>query len=264
MNEGIGALSEREKETLRFLLVGHDAKSIALKQGLSVHTINERLRDARRKLGVSSSREAARLLAEAEHPAPNSSADNGLGVAPDVPVRRIAQPIQGASEGRPLAWLGPGMLIMLLVTVALLLSSHLSETVKTSTPSADRGADMAPMPTRQHQSIEEEVDAMARDVSEVLHRQSIDSPEISLLLARQVYLRSLSEAVIFKLTRDNRVEALATVNFDAGMVMGISRLIPAALPTDRTVVSFSTNKGRGAVVRLAGFDDIFLAGFKAK
>ena len=44
-------LSEREKEALRLLLVGHDAKSIATMLGLSVHTINDRLRDARRKLG---------------------------------------------------------------------------------------------------------------------------------------------------------------------------------------------------------------------
>ncbi len=53
-------LSEREKEALRLLLVGYDAKSIANTFGLSVHTVNDRLRDARRKLGVSSSREAAR------------------------------------------------------------------------------------------------------------------------------------------------------------------------------------------------------------
>ena len=46
-------LSEREKEALRLLLVGHDAKSIAGTLGLSVHTVNDRLRDARRKLGVS-------------------------------------------------------------------------------------------------------------------------------------------------------------------------------------------------------------------
>ncbi len=34
--------------------------------GLSVHTVNERLRDARRKMSVSSSREAARLLLQVE------------------------------------------------------------------------------------------------------------------------------------------------------------------------------------------------------
>lgn len=59
------ALTEREKETLRLLAAGHDAKSAAVQLGLSVHTVNERLRAARRKLGVSSSRAAARRLLEA-------------------------------------------------------------------------------------------------------------------------------------------------------------------------------------------------------
>ena len=48
MSDGFQALSEREKETLRLLLGGHDIKSIAAGLGLSVHTVNERLREARR------------------------------------------------------------------------------------------------------------------------------------------------------------------------------------------------------------------------
>lgn len=59
-------LSEREKAVLRLLARGHDAKSAAQALGLSVHTVNERLRDARRSLGASSSRAAARALAQAE------------------------------------------------------------------------------------------------------------------------------------------------------------------------------------------------------
>ncbi|MGN6376071.1 MAG: DUF4019 domain-containing protein [Sphingomonas sp.] len=68
---GIEALTEREKQTLRLIVRGHDAKSIARSLDLSVHTINERLREARRKLAVSSSREAARLLFDAEAQTPN-------------------------------------------------------------------------------------------------------------------------------------------------------------------------------------------------
>jgi hypothetical protein len=41
---------------------GHDTKSSAQALGISIHSVNERLRDARQKLGVSSSREAARIL----------------------------------------------------------------------------------------------------------------------------------------------------------------------------------------------------------
>ncbi|WCT72104.1 DUF4019 domain-containing protein [Sphingomonas naphthae] len=84
VNDGFGALTEKEKQTLRLMVRGHDAKSIARSLGLSVHTINERLRDARRKMAVSSSREAARLLLEAEGdgtvpPTPQSFGDTEIG-----------------------------------------------------------------------------------------------------------------------------------------------------------------------------------------
>jgi DNA-binding CsgD family transcriptional regulator len=79
VHDNIAALTEREKETLRLLLQGYDAKSIARRLDLSVHTINERLRDARRKLALSSSREAARLLTEAERATPQPVGDEILG-----------------------------------------------------------------------------------------------------------------------------------------------------------------------------------------
>lgn len=77
------ALSEREKETLRLLLQGHDAKSIARDLGLSVHTVNERLRSSRRKLEVPSSRQAARLLALSEQQTSNFVVNKQIGVARD-------------------------------------------------------------------------------------------------------------------------------------------------------------------------------------
>ena len=46
MMEGYQALTGKEKEALRLLLNGHDAKSMASHLGLSVHTVYERLRDA--------------------------------------------------------------------------------------------------------------------------------------------------------------------------------------------------------------------------
>ena len=56
------ALNDNELEILRLLASGHTAKSIAANLGRSETAINERLRDARRKTGVGSSRELARLL----------------------------------------------------------------------------------------------------------------------------------------------------------------------------------------------------------
>lgn len=57
-----GALNDYELEILRLLANGHTAKSIAARLGRSETAINERLRDARRKTGIGSSRELARLL----------------------------------------------------------------------------------------------------------------------------------------------------------------------------------------------------------
>lgn len=94
--DGFEALTDKEKQTLRLIVRGHDAKSIARHLDLSVHTINERLRDARRKLTVSSSREAARLLLAREGGTPESLADNEIGAAaaPD-PVPPMAMPETG-------------------------------------------------------------------------------------------------------------------------------------------------------------------------
>jgi DNA-binding CsgD family transcriptional regulator len=97
IKEGSWALTEKEKQTLRLIVRGHDAKSTARSLGLSVHTINERLRDARRKMAVSSSREAARLLLQAEgggvgSPYPDLFGDAEIGEDAGAPrVDRVAQ-----------------------------------------------------------------------------------------------------------------------------------------------------------------------------
>ncbi|WP_225207021.1 helix-turn-helix domain-containing protein [Novosphingobium huizhouense] len=62
LDASLDALTEREREILRLLAGGHTVKSIAAELGRSEASINERLRDARRKTGVGSSRELARLL----------------------------------------------------------------------------------------------------------------------------------------------------------------------------------------------------------
>lgn len=115
MDERLRSLNEREKATLRLLLGGHDAKSIAREAGLSVHTVNERLRDARRKLGVTSSREAARLLGQQESTRPNFLGHMELGGAAagqgqDHLLRH------GADKSR--ASLIGGMVIMLAILAA--------------------------------------------------------------------------------------------------------------------------------------------------
>lgn len=122
MTTGIDALTDKEKQTLRLLLGGHDAKSSARALGLSVHTVNERLREARRKLGTTSSREAARLLLEAEQQTPQSLGDKDLGDASGGDAAAI--PMASA----PRRWAGPrpalilvGVTAMSLVLAALFL-----------------------------------------------------------------------------------------------------------------------------------------------
>lgn len=82
-------LTEKEKQALRLIVRGHDAKSCARELNLSVHTINDRLRDARRKLGVSSSREAARLLL-AEEGFPQKPVPDTIGKAAAPPAGQQA------------------------------------------------------------------------------------------------------------------------------------------------------------------------------
>lgn len=131
MTSDCDALTAKEKDALRLLLCGHDAKSSARELGLSVHTVNERLRDARRKLGVTSSREAARLLLAAEgrdtlqdapETLPECNADKALG---DAPVAPGAADMTASATRR---WVRPGLaltligvLVMSLILAALLL-----------------------------------------------------------------------------------------------------------------------------------------------
>ena len=114
MAGSIDALTEKEKQALRLLLGGHDAKSMARQLGLSVHTINERLRDARRKLSVSSSKAAARMLREAE--APQSLGDMALGGAGGGPGVQTLDP--GPAHAPRAAWTIGGFAMIALMTTA--------------------------------------------------------------------------------------------------------------------------------------------------
>jgi DNA-binding CsgD family transcriptional regulator len=104
----VARLSQREREVLRLLTRGHDGKSAAQALGISLTAVHERLREARRKLDTTSSREAARLLAAAEGD-PHFRVDENLGVG--------AEPeISDHAEGqRRLALYGLGGLMMIAI-----------------------------------------------------------------------------------------------------------------------------------------------------
>jgi DNA-binding CsgD family transcriptional regulator len=120
MAEGYDALTEREKETLRLILLGHDAKSMASQLDLSVHTVNERLRNARRKMDVTSSKEAARLLLEFEGAHPHSIVHKELwDAAQDRANHTDAASNAGMSPVRAIA----GVFAMSVLIAALWLAS---------------------------------------------------------------------------------------------------------------------------------------------
>jgi DNA-binding CsgD family transcriptional regulator len=124
MSEGYQALTEKEKQTLRLVVRGYDAKSLARRLGISVHTVNERLRHARRKLEVSSSREAARMLLGKEGEDPDFLADKQMGEAESAPrMRHEEAPDDGLKASNRFALIIGGTLIMSLILATLALSS---------------------------------------------------------------------------------------------------------------------------------------------
>ena len=80
MTPDLSRLTDAERQVLRLLAQGHTAKSAATQLGLTEGAVNERLREARRKTGVGSSRELARLVG------PPETWDKEIGVVP-APVR---------------------------------------------------------------------------------------------------------------------------------------------------------------------------------
>ena len=132
MADGLDTLTDKEKETLRLMVRGHDAKSMARELSLSVHTIHERLRATRRKLGVTSSREAARLLFESENGPPQNFVHKAMrGDAP--PRQSDTVPTTKPIPERTV--LIGGTLVML--TSALILGLLISDHPATERPIGD-------------------------------------------------------------------------------------------------------------------------------
>ena len=121
VSSGAQQLTPRQKEILRLLFAGHNAKSAARELGISVHTVNEHLRDARRSMGVPSSREAARILVESEEPPLNSLGPTRLGVHAGNPKGRRS----GLRKANPsLAYAGGTLMLFGIILAAELLRSH--------------------------------------------------------------------------------------------------------------------------------------------
>jgi len=140
MAQGYQALTEKEKQTLRLIVRGHDAKSTARHLGLSVHTINERLRDARRKLEVSSSREAARMVLETEGQDPENFGDTQMGEAGAPPAGQDGKAQGDTASQRRFSWPLAGVAIMSIILGILALASLATDGASSLASSAAPGA----------------------------------------------------------------------------------------------------------------------------
>ncbi|QPC98830.1 helix-turn-helix domain-containing protein [Qipengyuania soli] len=138
--DGLEELTDKEKETLRLIVRGHDAKSMANELSLSVHTINERLREARRKLGVTSSREAGRLLLESEGGDHQNLGDKDFGEVGSTESGEVGR----VAAGKPARRILPGVLVMMTMFAAgLILTSYLAEPAQNAAPVEVSASDAA-------------------------------------------------------------------------------------------------------------------------
>jgi DNA-binding CsgD family transcriptional regulator len=156
-NEPIDALSEKEREALRLLLAGHDAKSSARKLGVSHHAIHDRLRRARLKLGTTGSREAALLLRAFETATPDSLVHEPIGAeAPAV----LPEGPSSATEKRPGSprsqWRRKGLILMSIsilaaAAAALALNSQQAPSQTNATIAPDAVVADSPQSSSRHE-----------------------------------------------------------------------------------------------------------------
>lgn len=106
----IARLTEREKESLRGRLNHQTAKEIALDLGISHHAVEKRLKMARTKLGVATSLEAARLLAEVE----------GYQRTVTMPADHVSEPSTGHKRARQILLAGGFVMVIGLVLTLVL------------------------------------------------------------------------------------------------------------------------------------------------
>jgi len=118
MASSLNTLSERERRLLGLLAEGHTVKSAIALTGDSEYAANELLRSARRKLGVSSSREAARLWSEGASKA-QEIRDTKSGIAVRAPRRQL-------SQGLIFGGVAMGVLVLTSASVLLLNASGAS------------------------------------------------------------------------------------------------------------------------------------------
>lgn len=135
-------LSPAERQVLALLAKGHTTKSIAAAMNLSIHAVNERLREARRKTGAASSRELARRLAAQEN----------WNKEMEVPGHGLADAEPQAPGAVMVARRGPRSLIIMFVITAVaalaVVATQITSPPRSPAASAQAASPLAPYQAR--------------------------------------------------------------------------------------------------------------------
>ena len=124
MRAAIQRLTIGERECLKRCMDHQTAKEMALDLGVSPHAVEKRLKMARAKLGISSSLEAAKLVAAADEAnclVPQTSGLSGTNAIVEEVPAAIPLPSTTQGERRPSIYVISGAILMILVAAAALM-----------------------------------------------------------------------------------------------------------------------------------------------
>lgn len=145
----LSALNPVERRFLLLLAQGHTVKSIAVRESCTVGAVNERLREARRKTGLGSSREIARAVLAQEN------RDEQIGVAMTGDPAASAGPQAALPAQR--RWIMPVLAVGGAAAFAFVLTLVVPSTAPQSNPTAGLPQDLSePFDARFARAIEAE------------------------------------------------------------------------------------------------------------
>ncbi|MEP9358234.1 EF-hand domain-containing protein [Sphingomonas sp. KR3-1] len=216
MRAAIARLTDNEKECLRRRLLPQTAKEMALELGVSPHAVEKRIKMARTKLGLSSSLQAARLLALAEsQPLVPQPADLAAPAAPPQ-----ADPAPG---DRRRWWMG-GIAMSIIIAAVLALTLRGAPAPQDTPEPAHKGKRyegpwVPATPEQAEAFLGQSFDIMDRDKSGYLEAGELpvtsarvkigDQPfrKVSVALAKSMYLEHNDRNGDGKVSRDEYIAA---------------------------------------------------------
>jgi len=122
MRAGGSSLSDGQIDCLELIAQNLTSKEIAVRLGISPHTVDKRVRKAIRKLGANDRRQAARLVQQKQRQwqrGPISREQLPEFRLPPAPIEKRAFPLPVATPQRPTNTMHPGERIFWIVAIAI-------------------------------------------------------------------------------------------------------------------------------------------------